>query len=570
MSGARAALLAAALLLLSGAEAGAERIRDFETLLTLSVDGSFRVEERIRYDFEGVSRHGIYREVPVRYGRGAAADYRIRLEVLSVTDARGNERPHEVSNHGRYRRIRIGSPDLEVSGVQEYHLTYEVRRGILWFEEHDELYWNATGTEWKVPIDAAGVSVVTPVGPGTGEIHSLCFTGPRGSVETACRSERLDGVLRTESERGLASKEGLTVVVALPKGMLREPSELAKRLDRASDFVSWAIVLPFLVCGLMGLHWWRNGRDPVGPVAIPVRYEPPEGMTPAELGTVLDERADMHDITATILDLAVRGFLRIEEVGTKRFLFLSETGYRLHRLGRDEEGLKRHETVLLSSLFGSSDSVDVADLKNSFYKRVPVIRGELYQEVSKRGGWFPTSPDDVRSRYTLIVIGLSIAGALVAFFLTDVALLVAVAASGAVGLLWARVMPRRTKKGRRARQHIRGFQEFVERVEVDRLERLGMRTVEQFEKLLPYAFVLGAADAWADAFADLYTRPPEWYEGDRGRAFRPRHFVDRVGHSLQTVGSAMSSQPRGSGSSGFSSGGGFSGGGFGGGGGGSW
>jgi len=106
---------------------------------------------------------------------------------------------------------------------------------------------------------------------------------------------------------------------------------------------------------------------------------------------------------------------------------------------------------------------------------------------------------------------------------------------------------------------------------VDRLERLGQRDTAHFEKLLPYAFVLGAADRWAEAFADLYTRPPDWYRGygDSGH-FRPRRFIADVGRSLETCGQSMRSKPSGSGSSGFSSGGGFSGGGFGGGGGGSW
>ncbi len=97
-------------------------------------------------------------------------------------------------------------------------------------------------------------------------------------------------------------------------------------------------------------------------------------------------------------------------------------------------------------------------------------------------------------------------------------------------------MPRKTRRGRRARQHIQGFEEFLERVEVDRLERLGMRTLSQFETLLPYAFVLGAADAWTEAFADLYTEPPSWYRSRSGGSFRPRRFVSDVGRSLNAFG----------------------------------
>jgi uncharacterized membrane protein YgcG len=142
---------------------------------------------------------------------------------------------------------------------------------------------------------------------------------------------------------------------------------------------------------------------------------------------------------------------------------------------------------------------------------------------------------------------------------------------GGIVLLMSRVMPRRTRRGRRAQQEILGFQEFALRVEADRLERLGTRDVALFERLLPFAFVLGAADAWSEAFADLYTEPPRWYRAQRGGSFRPRGFVTDIGQALDTAATVMTSRPRssGSGSSGFG-GGGSSGGGFGGGGGGSW
>jgi uncharacterized membrane protein len=148
--------------------------------------------------------------------------------------------------------------------------------------------------------------------------------------------------------------------------------------------------------------------------------------------------------------------------------------------------------------------------------------------------------------------------------------LVAVLASGGVVLAFSRVMPRRTRKGRRALLEIRGFEEFVRRVDADRLARIGGRSVETFEKVLPFAVVLGAADAWAEAFADIYAQPPRWFRSAGGAGdFQPRAFVNRVGQSLGTIGQTLASRPRGSGASGLG-GGGFSGGGMGGGGGGSW
>jgi uncharacterized membrane protein YgcG len=549
--------------------AAAERIRDFQSEVRLDRDGSFEVAERIVYDFGSEQRHGITRDIPVRYGRGAAADYRIDLEVESVTDARGAARAYDLSRQGPDRRIRIGSPSRTVTGVQEYRIRYRVRRGLLWFRDHDELYWNVTGSEWKVPIDAAAVRVELPGGEDRG-VRFVCFTGRLGSSETACGGETEQGAVAVAAERQLAAGEGLTVAVWLPKGLIPEPSAAQRALERAGDSVTWAALLPVAVVLGLTAVWWRRGRDPAGAVAIPVRYEPPEGMTPAEMGTVLDERADLVDVTATILDLAVRGYLRIEETEAKKFFFLSETGYTLHRSDRSDADLKAHEKKILAGLFGGRSSVDLAELRNQFYTRLPGIKEALYDEVSRQGGWFPARPDRVRARWAAgaLVPALPAAGA--AFVLGDTPLLLSILVSAALALLFGRAMPRRTLSGRRARQHIQGFKEFVERVETDRLERLGLRSVSQFEKLLPYAFVLGAADAWAEAFADLYTQPPDWYVARGSGSFQPRQFVSRVGRSLDTVGQVMRSTPsRGSGSSGFG-GGGFSGGGFGGGGGGSW
>jgi hypothetical protein len=530
------------------------------------------VEERIVYDFGDARRRGIYRDVPVRYGRGLAADYRIALEVLDVQDAGGRARPHRVSREGTSLRIRIGDPRQTTSGVEEYRIRYRVRRGVLWLESHDELYWNVTGNAWDVPIDAVRASVSLPQGRPAGELRATCFTGALGAVESDCSRSQREGAVAFEAGRALAAREGLTLVLALPKGVLEEPGAVARLLERASDWLDFTLLLPLAVLAGGGLLWRRFGRDPSGAVAVPVRYEPPEDMTPAEVGTVLDERVDLRDLTATLLDLAVRGHLEIAELPAKGFLFLSERDYELRHTGADESALKAHERRLLGALFAGRREVHLSSLRNEFYKSLPGIRDALYREVSREGGWFPTRPDQVRTRAVALalgVFGLAAVVALVACESGPAAL--SFAASGGIAAFFGRHMPRKTLRGRRARQHILGFQEFLERVEGDRLERLGLRTLSQFEKLLPYAFVLGAADAWAEAFADLYTEPPAWYHAQGTGPFRARGFVGDVGRALDTAGATLASHPRssGSGASGFG-GGGFSGGGFGGGGGGSW
>ncbi len=568
----RAVFAALCGLLVAGSTARAEVIRSFESEVRLSDAYDFEVEERIRWDFEGAQKHGIFRNIPVRYQRRGLPDYRIRVDVESVTDENGIPYPYRERSLGSTIELRIGDPDVTVTGLREYRIRYRVGRALLYFEDHDELYWNATGDEWPVPIERAVATVAVPPKAATSEVRRTCFAGPRGSALSDCESSEGAGVVRFVADRALDAGSGLTVVVGLPKGILPEPSALQRFMDRASDFLSPWLLLPVVAFVFMWRRWQGQGRDPQGADALPVRYEPPASLTPAEVGTVLDESADTLDITASILDLAVRGLLTIEELESSRFLFLSSRDYRLRRTEADASGLKPHERLLLDALFAGGSSVLLSDLKEKFYKSIPGITKALYKGLSGAEGYFPTSPDRVRQNYAFAgIVTVGIAG-LAAFAQQGPIAIGSAALAGGIVLAFSRVMPRRTKRGRRACDEILGFREFLKRVDQDRLERSGGITAGRFEKILPYAVVLGAADLWADAFAGIYTKPPDWYQSSRYRTgFHTRDFVSDVGQSLSSMGSTLTSRPSssGSGSSGFG-GGGFSGGGFGGGGGGSW
>ena len=569
----------AALLLvaLAPGPAAAERIERFDVELHVEEDGAFTVVEEIRYDFGAEQRRGIYRDIPVRYTRSWQEDYDVRLRVLEVTDAEGRPRPRQIRSEGASLRIRVGDPDVLVTGGHDYRFVYHVKRATVFREAYDEVYWNVTGNAWPVAIERAEARVHLPAGVDPGALQTVCFTGAHGSKKARCTISREAGSVHVTA-LGLGPGEGLTVGVGLPKGVLREPSRAARAFDTFRAWGGFWLLAPLGALGAMRQIWRARGRDRGARDALPVRYEPPEGLTPAEVGTLVDESADMEDVTATLLDLAVRGYLRIEEIESKKFLFLSERDWWLHKL-RDGVGeLDAHELALHRALFRESDTAKVSSLKNRFYTEIPAIKEKLYERLCGREACFSASPDSVRSRWRAVAVGVAGLGAAAWMFLglPPLAGLAAVAC-GVVVIAFAPHMPRRTRKGRRVYEEILGFQEFMARVDADRLERLGGRTAENFERCLPYAIVLGVADPWADAFADLYTAPPDWYRTPGGGGFHPRHFVADVGTSLRTMEQAFASQPSGSGGStgwsaggAFSGGGGFSGGGFGGGGGGSW
>jgi uncharacterized membrane protein len=324
--------------------------------------------------------------------------------------------------------------------------------------------------------------------------------------------------------------------------------------------------------------WWTRGRDPERG-SIAVQYEPPDKLTPGECGTLVDNEAAMRDITATLVDLAVKGYLTIEQKDESHLLGLSHSKeyiFHLKRPPTEWNGVRPHELEMLSALFndGSITSVKLSDLQNHFYTHLPAIRTRIFDALMA-DGYYLHRPDTVRQGYigAGIVIGILLfvfGGALgAATGVAHLTWVIAAILTAAVICIFGWFMPARTLSGARTFEKVLGFEQFLERVESDRLERI-VKTPEMFEKFLPYAMALRCEKKWVAAFAGIAMQPPQWYSGPYGSGFVPYMFVNDLNVMSAQASSVMASAPRSSsGGSGFG-GGGFSGGGFGGGGGGGW
>jgi len=563
------------------ADRGEYVIDRFDVELDIQQDSTLIVTERLEVLFSE-PRHGLYRSIPVRFTDPKGFQYGMGFELIGVTAEDGTPYGTRVSNKGAYVSIRIGSASRTVNGRVVYVVRYRVTDALRHFEEFDELYWNATGTEWQAGINSASATVRLPGPVDENDLQVHGATGMFGSTEQAVTIEHLDtDTIRFSATRSFQPREGLTVAVGFPHGLVTFPGPVAK----TAKFFSWNLVLlaPFLAFGWLFRKYRSEGRDPEGAGSVVVRYEPPKDLLPAEIGTIVDEKVDFRDITASIIDLAVRGYLKIEvEKKEQLFGLVSSEETTFHRLReKTDESLLPYEKTILNGIFADgSDKVEASELANKFYKTVPEVNKSLYARLTELG-YFASDPSKVRTRYVLIGLGVGIVvfalGALWAAKgggIMPYSLILSIVAGAVTVVLFASfasAMPRRTRKGVQARGWALGFEEFATRVESEKFEIDRKRNI--FESLLPYAMALGVADKWARQFEGIYATggSPGWYVGGGPlhAGFSTVAFQRSLQSSMTTAAQSMQSSPRSSGGSG-SGGGGFSGGGGGGGGGGSW
>lgn len=545
-----------------------EQILSFDMSATIRSDSSLEVTEMIIYDFGLADRHGIYRDIPYSYERDGSK-YNLRLSVDSVTDEYGDAYQYTTSQSGGQIHLKIGDPDRTVSGVHTYVITYTVVRGINFFDTHDELYWNVTGNAWPVGIQSASAEIRLPVALTDDQRLQECFTGSTSSDEQACAVTAEDEYVTSYmTDDVLSPYQGLTIVLGWPKGITTEPD----RWQQIRWFLvdNWFVAIPFIIIfGMIGL-WIARGRDPKGRGTIIPQYDAPDGLSAGLVGTVVDERADLRDISATIIQLAVKGYLMIKRIEKKK-LIGTTADYEFTQKKAADSRLDVHEAKVLEALFGSVQTKKLSALKNEFYKDLPDIKKNLYRRVVELG-YFPTSPDRVRLMYS----GFGITFVVIAFTFVigmNVAAGVMTAIAGIVAIIIAQVMPRKTKKGAEAHEHILGLKWFLSVTEKERLKfhNAPEKSPREFEQFLPYAMALQVEEQWAEQFKDLYHTPPDWYDGGSGTVFNALLFTSVMRDMSKNFTSVATSRPSsaGAGGSGFS-GGGFSGGGFGGGGGGSW
>jgi uncharacterized membrane protein YgcG len=561
-------------------------ITSFHSDISVGLDSSLTIREDIRVDFGSLQKHGIFRTIPLRYRYSDTQDRFYVFHMVSVNDGvHALEYADSVDSDNEV--IKIGDPNQLVSGVNRYVITYTVAGAMNSFPGRDELFWNVDGALWPVPKESVTATVHLPEAAFQ---KAACYQGPSGSTE-ACIFQQNGSSVDFSSTRTLGSGEEMSVVTALNPGAVAVTPPLLEARQRqfpqdAFDLNPLTVGLSLLVAvvgiGLVARSWWVHGRDRAyltqyyltndprqGPAPlfrhepVVVEFEIPGGMRPAELGLILDEKADSKDVTATIVDLAVRGNMTITELpGKKDWTFTWR--------GADPSPKLAYEQTLLDRIFEGRHEVKLSELKGTFAPTLRKAEGEIYADAAAKK-LFTTRPDLARTEWGCAGVAVLIVGIAVSIVLGMAfgwgLIGVALALTGLVLTISFPFMPQRSAAGRALLQRTLGFRLYMTTAEKYRQQFAAKASI--FTQLLPYAIVFGCVSMWSRAFEGIDTsQTSNWYVGTG--PFQAALLAGNLEAMNAGIASAIAYTPPSSGSSSGFGGGGFSGGGGGGGGGGSW
>ncbi len=565
----RFALAVLGLLLAAGAAAD-ERILEFHSDIRVHADGGIDVTETIVVRAEGNRiRRGIYRDQLTEYQDLYGNRYEAVIEPLSVLRNDAREDFHSVSID-RGIRTYFGHRNRFIdAGVHTYRYRYRASRMLGFFEGHDELYWTVTGFDWAFPIDRTSATVSFAFDVPSRELTHEAYTGPYGARGDDYASRvRADGSVTFETTSTLAPVNGLTLVVGWPKGYVAEPTAAQRVVWLLDDNKNLIVALAGLLLMLIyyALAWKSEGRDPEEGV-IMTRYEPPEGYSPASLRYVRQMYYDNKTMTAAIVNLAVKGNLRIDNYDGEHSLTRLDPG-------PDAKPLATGEKELIEALFNHGPGIA---LKNENHKILGAAKTahrhslrDDYKHTYFRTNTYLNLPAVV------IGVGASLVALNIGFGPTPFVIAAIIAMAVVVaGFAW--LLRRPTMRGRRLLDEMLGFKDYLEVAEKEELNLRNPpeKTPQLFEAYLPFALALGVDQEWSEKFAAVLAAvrgpdgrgyQPTWYGG----SFNPHALSSSTQALSGGLNSAVSSSVVAPGSSSGGGGGGFSGGGGGGGGGGGW
>lgn len=553
--------------------AQSEKLNEFHSTISIEPSRQITVVEKIQYATKISGKRGIIRSLLL--SRFDKQDREIKNEYTILSVKRdGVESPYHTKRENGHLSIYVGESSVLLEpGVYDYEITYSVLDQIRFFDDYDELYWNVNGTQWPFPIGKISAEITIPAGAEI--IQMACYTGQYGSTEQNCEYSE-SGTSVTFSAANLRPGDNLSIAVGFSKGIITTPPPPTKFQQYGYQIITGLFGL--ILLGYYLFTWLKYGIDPAKPIVIPL-FDPPAGLSPASVGMVSKGFYWQDFITASVVSLASKGYLRIEE-NTKSSLFgiFKQKEFDLIREKLPDDSLPKEEKKLLSSLFTSDSRIT---LDGKYDSKVADAVQKFQSSLGSQ--WNPLIYKGFNVKFWILPILLIIGYIVFIINMEDYFVFQGKAPllMGFIGgniilfFIYQWLIRKPALEKLKLRAEIDGFKMYMAAAEEKLLQFSNPPelTPEKFEKLLPYAMVLDVDEIWGEKFQKMLSLSstaqqyhPTWYTGGM---IQRASFAHMLNSSLSNTISQSSHKPSSGGSSG-SGGGGFSGGGGGGGGGGSW
>ena len=599
------------MLLISTSSYSQEAITQYDVTVKVRKDRSLWVLEEIKVNVEGDKIvHGIFRDI-INVMQDSSGNYYRYKTFIREVKRDGIDETYRMIKDSDFLRVQIGDEESELIHKEyTYTITYTMAGQVRYFEDHDEIYWNAIGSYWEFPVLQSSVSVELPDEAQIKNVYA--YSGPLGSVDCDCSFRPSASNKATfKLNNGLESQEGFTVSVSWDKGVIAPPSSADLRSDRSHMMRSRKYALwimygsAILILAFYYLIWRKVGKDPKKGAIIP-RWDPPQNLPPSAMRYIYKMGFDRQVMPTCLISTAVKGRIEIEQ----------EKGFFLKKITDSSHSeLSPDEQITLDKIFEKEEILEVDNVNSSTFEGAAIeLQKHLrktYKKVnfSQNYWWlvpgvmaslgayifsmiylrennvislltfsmmfllfiFITIKSRRKTRLYTAFFALSFGAGAIAYFFKETAVDASIAFIPGAAVLFLcnfifyYLLPAPTKEGRKLMDHIAGFKLYLSTAEKDRLNLLNPpeENLELFESLFPYALALGVEQKWSEKFRDKLDQEeykPSWYQSTI-HSTSIAGMTSAMGSSFtSSVSSASSSSSGSSGSSGGGGGGGGGGG----------
>lgn len=600
-----------------------EVIHEFKSHISVNLDSSADITETIGVGTEEQAiRHGIVRLFLQQYTDRQGLNHWTRYHIYTI-EKNGLRSPYMLQHSLTALQIYVGDKNVLLApGEYVYTLKYHVEQVVSHLNDTDEFYWNITGNNWAFPIEHADVDFILP--PGIDITNYFAFTGAFGERGRDYSAGIVsDNEVHFETTRELNPQEGLTIGVAWPTGFMKQRSYLQNFLQ-GGDLIALEVFI-FLIFYYIAVFYWES-REPVAGSIIPL-FAPPPTISPAAMRYIYNMKFDDKTFTAAIISMATKGYISIEQNGSK---------FTLKRISTNASDLSYGEVGIVKELFADDDIIELTPRNQRAIQRAKGALGTSLKKecdstyflthaiyvlpaalLSALGlvaicqqalsdvyeiifimtwaifiwvycvRFYSTILDVIRmfhypswtlfkeifmstiSLIFILLITILFSTYLFSFTVAEIILFLSILA---INIIFYHLLRAHTPEGRKLMDQIEGFKMYLATTEKDRFNTLNPpeRTPQLFEKYFPYALALDVENEWSMNFSSILTATSQ---SGQQTTFRPAWFIGSGWDAANPAAFAGSLSNGFTSSVGISSsggGGGFSGGGGGGGGGGGW